>query len=88
LKKQHSAYTYDYDKESDILRINNKNCNYQGKNQIDTKEVYPGIWVIFKVCNSKCFLSIEIMKATRRNLNQVNDFLEKHYNITVKDPIA
>lgn len=74
-----------YDEEGDVLRINNKSCNYDGRNRVDSTEVYPGIWVIYVTGNERCFLTIEILKAKKRDLKPVNDFLEKYFHLTIKD---
>jgi hypothetical protein len=73
---------YDYDEEADVLRIRNKACDYSGRNQIDSSEVFPGVWAIYITGDEKNFLTIEILKAKRRDLKSVNDFLEQHYGFT------
>lgn len=88
MKNLRSDLVYDYDDDADVLRINNKDCLPKDKKQIDSSEVYPGIWVVFIMGDERCFLTIEILKAKRRDLKPVNDFLEENYNITIKEPIA
>lgn len=80
-------YRYNYDENSDILGIIFSDCVIKKDSTVNTFEVLPDVYVSIDDSYDKIFC-IEIWDISRQNIQELNKFLKKNYNVYIKETLT
>lgn len=80
-------YSYNYDKNSDIMGIIFPDRIIKEDSSFNTVEVFPDVYVSIDEQYNKIFC-IEIWDISKRNIQELNRFLRKNYDVYIKTPLA